>query len=223
MKRNNINYLIFDSDGTLVDTLRLIVAAYNYAVEPVLARTFDEGQVYALFGPPMERIFGNLLPPSAVNGAVDRYHAFYRQHFHEYARVYPGIFDLLTAIQKSDRKLGVLTGAGRVAAELTMQFTYLSAFFTTLVTGDDVDHPKPDPQGLFMAISKIGGISDETIYVGDSIVDLDAAKRAGARSGAALWGSRYPAELSMSSPDFIFREPSQIMEIIVHGRADEDR
>jgi HAD superfamily hydrolase (TIGR01509 family) len=218
--QGGIGCLIFDSDGTLVDTLHLIVEAFNYAAEPVLGKRFDEADVSALLGPTMKRIFTNLLPPDAVNDAVDRYHRFYRQHFHEYARVYPDVLELLTAIQKSGRKLGVLTGAGRIAAESTMQFARLSEFFTTLVTGDDVDHPKPDPQGLLMAISKTGVTPDKTVYVGDSVVDLETARRAGARSGAALWGSRHPNELSLWRPDFIFREPSQITETITDERID---
>jgi HAD superfamily hydrolase (TIGR01509 family) len=213
--QDDIRCLIFDSDGTLVDTLDLIVAAYNYAVEPVFGKTFSEAQVSALFGPPMRRILANVLRPSAVNDAVNRYHAFYRQHFHDHVRVYPGILEVLTAIQKSGRKLGVLTGAGRVAAEVTLQYAQLSEFFQTLVTGDDVTHPKPDPQGLRMAISQIGEIPEKTVYVGDNVVDLEAAKRAGARSAAALWGSRHRDELTMWRPNYILREPSQITQTML--------
>ena len=212
---DEVSCIIFDSDGTLVDTLDIIVAGYNYAVEPVLGKKFSEAEVSALFGPPMKRILANVLPPSGVEDAVNRYHTFYRQHFHDRARVYPGILDVLKTIQKSGIKMGVLTGAGRVAAEVTLQSARLSKFFPTLVTGDDVASPKPDPQGLLMAIAQIGEPSSKTVYVGDNVVDLEAAKRSGAASAAALWGSRHRDDIKMWNPKYVLHEPSQILETMV--------
>lgn len=214
MARTTIDYFIFDSDGTLVDTLQLIVASFNYAVKPMLGKSFDQEHVAALFGPTMPKILASTLPATHVAEAVERYHQYFIRHFREYAKPYPGIPKLLSALQEAGRTLGVLTGAGKVPAEATMQESHLSRFFTTLVTGDDVEHPKPDPEGLRLAISRIKAVPERTIYIGDSKVDIEASRRAGIRSGAALWGSRYPAELSRSTPGFLFQDPSQVMTIL---------
>jgi HAD superfamily hydrolase (TIGR01509 family) len=207
-----IDCILFDSDGTLVDSLKLIVSAYNYAVEPALHETFRDEQVASLFGPPMEKIFSTVLPAKFANTAVLRYHEYYREHFHDYAKVYPGIPELVTSLYASNQKLGVVTGAGRTAAELTLKLSGLSSSFKTVVTGDDVNRPKPDPDGLKLAIRKMSATPDRTIYIGDSGVDIRAAKNAGAKSAGALWGSRHLTELLNLSPDFLFHRPSDVLE-----------
>ena len=207
-----IDCILFDSDGTLVDSLKLIVSAYNYAVEPALHETFQDEQVASLFGPPMEKIFSTVLPAEFANTAIIRYHEYYRERFHDYAKVYQGIPELVTSLYDSNQKLGVVTGAGRTAAQLTLKLSGLSFAFKTVVTGDDVDQPKPSPGGLQLAIHKMSAAPDRTIYIGDSGVDILAAKNAGAKSGGALWGSRHPAELIKTKPDFLFRKPSDVLE-----------
>jgi HAD superfamily hydrolase (TIGR01509 family) len=207
-----IDCILFDSDGTLVDSLKLIVSAYNYAVEPALHETFGDEQVASLFGPPMEKIFSTVLPAKFANNAVLRYHEYYREHFLDYAKTYPGVPELVTSLYDSNQKLGVVTGAGRMAAELTLKLSGLSTYFKTVVTGDDVNRPKPDPDGLQLAIRKLSAIPDRTIYIGDSGVDIRAAKNAGTKSAGALWGSQRPTELVKLNPDFVFHKPSDVLE-----------
>jgi len=209
-----IECILFDSDGTLVDSLKLIVNAYNYAVEPVLRQSFGEKQVASLFGPTMERVFSAVLPAKFVDEAILRYHEYYQKHFHEYAKVYPGIPELIASLYNSHRPLGVVTGAGRRAAELTMRLSGLSAFFKTVITGDDVARPKPDPDGLYLAIRQMSATPVRTIYIGDSVVDIQAAKRAGIKSAGAAWGSRQSAELMISNPTFLFHSPSDVLELL---------
>ncbi len=207
-----MNCILFDSDGTLVDSLKLIVTAYNYAVEPALHRTFRDEEVASLFGPPMEKIFSTVLPAKFSNNAMLRYHEYYREHFHDYAKVYPGIQELVTSLHDSNQPLGVVTGAGKMAAELTLELSGLCSSFKTVVTGDDVNRPKPDPGGLQLAIRNMSALPHRTIYIGDSVVDIQAAKNAGTMSGGALWGSRHPTELLKLNPDFLFHKPSDVLE-----------
>ncbi len=209
---SKIDCIIFDSDGTLVDSLNLIVSAYNYAVEPALHETFGDEQVASLFGPPMEKIFSTVLSAKFANDAVLRYHEYYLEHFHDFAKVYPGISELVTSLHDSNQTLGVVTGAGRIAAELTLKLSDLSTFFSTVVTGDDIGRPKPDPDGLQLAIRKMSAIPNRTIYIGDSVSDIQAAKNAGTLSAGALWGSRHSTELVKLNPDFLFHKPSDVLE-----------
>jgi len=160
----------------------------------------------------MEKIFSTVLPAKFANNAVVRYHAYYHEHFHDYAKVYPGIPELVTSLHDSNQTLGVVTGAGRIAAELTLKLSGLSSFFTTVVTGNDVNRPKPDPDGLQLAIRKMSAVPGRTIYIGDSVVDIQAAKNAGTMSAGALWGSRHPTELVKLNPDFLFHKPSDVLE-----------
>ena len=205
--------MIFDSDGTLVDSLKLIVSAYNYAVEPAMHKTFSDTYVSSLFGPTMEKIFTETLPSKYVAEAILRYHQYYLEHFHDHAKVYPEIPELIKSLHGT-RSLGVLTGAGRMAATLTLQQSGLADYFQIVVTGDDTHRPKPDPEGLRLTIAKMSAAPQSTVYIGDSRIDIEAAKGAGILSGGALWGSKQPSELAASNPDFLFQKPSEVLKAI---------
>ena len=211
----HISFVIFDTDGTLVDDLDLIVAAYNYAVSEYLGREFGAEEVLSLFGPPMSKIIAKMVAREFLDSAVDKYHEYYSVHFHERARTYPGVHKMLTFLEGAGCQLGVLTGAGRKAATITLEKSGLSQFFDAIVTGDDVTQPKPDPEGLGLAINLMKASPERTICIGDSSLDIQMSKRCGIRSGAALWGSRNTEELRALGPDFVFNRPSDVEEALV--------
>lgn len=209
-------YVIFDTDGTLVDTLELIVASYNYAVAELLGKKFGTAEVSGLFGPTMEKILAKIVPSKYLKAAVARYHEYYQLHFRDHARIYPGIHELLSALHRTGKKLAVFTGAGEQAAKVTLEQAGLSGFFSTVVTGDDVSQPKPDPHGLILAMRAIGASADQTIYIGDTREDVEASRSAGIRSAVALWGSGDSSRLRALKSDFIFRDPSEALEVLLN-------
>lgn len=210
-----LSFVIFDTDGTLVEDLDLIVAAYNYAVSEYLEREFGVEEVSALFGPPMSKIVAKAVAPEFLDVAVKKYHEYYSVHFHERARSYPGVRKMLTSLKEASYRLGVLTGAGREAARITLEKSRLSEFFDAIVTGDDVTQPKPDPEGLGLAINLMKAFPERTVCIGDSPLDIQASRRFGIRSGAALWGSRNIEEIRALKPDFIFNRPSDVEEALL--------
>ena len=210
-----LSFVIFDTDGTLVEDLDLIVAAYNYAVSEYLGREFSVEEVSAFFGPPMSKIVAKAVPPELLDSAVNKYHDYYSDHFHERARAFPGVREMLTSLKKAGYRLGVLTGAGRVAAKITLEKSGLSQFFDVVVTGDDVTHPKPDPEGLGLAIRLMKASPERSVCIGDSPLDIQGSRRFGIRSGAALWGSRNIEEVRELKPDFIFNSPSDVEEALL--------
>ena len=207
--------MIFDTDGTLVEDLDLIVAAYNYAVSEYLGREFGLEEVSALFGPPMSKIVAKVVAPELLDSAVNKYHEYYSIHFHEQAKAYPGVCKMLTSLKEADYRLGVLTGAGREAAKITLEKSGLSQFFDSIVTGDDVTHPKPDPEGLGLVINLMKASPERTVCIGDSPLDIQASRRFGIRSGAALWASQNTEEIRALNPDFIFNRPSDVEEALL--------
>ena len=81
------------------------------------------------------------------------------------------------------------------------------------MTGDDVNKPKPDPEGLRIAMERIGAHSDQTIYVGDHPDDIAASRNAGARTAAANWGSLHGTKLYDLKPDFLFKHPFEVLSL----------
>jgi HAD superfamily hydrolase (TIGR01509 family) len=164
-------------------------------------------------GGTLEDQLANYVPLSAVPKAVDRYHKYFTRHFNTGIRVFPGIRELLFTLHRKGVKLAVCTGADKRTANCTLAQSGLSQFFAAVVTGDDVSAPKPDPEGLTVAMNAIGANADETVYVGDHPNDIQASRDVGAKTAAAFWGSMHRNKLEDLKPDFLFRHPSEALRL----------
>jgi pyrophosphatase PpaX len=214
--------ILFDLDGTLIDTFRLYVESYRRALEPFLghAPTLEEMAAHA---PSSERGFltGWL---GAERG--DACHAAFRAHYADLHRalvdgVYDGVREMLAALRSADYPLGIVTGKGRHAGEVTDRELDLGAW-RVVVTDDDVAAPKPSPEGLLAAAHALSVDPAEIAYVGDSLSDLAAGRAAGMRVAAVLWpktgegeAERFVNSVRAHSPDWIFTRPADVTRAFV--------
>jgi len=205
-------WVIFDMDGTLVDTFQLNRRSFNYAVRKFLKRTLTTEEALGITGGTLEEQLTNYMPVSGVPGAIQRHYAHYARHF-DGTRVFPGVRGLLFTLHAKGVELAVCTGADGRIAEYTLARSGLSKFFTTVVTADDVSKPKPDPEGLRIVMERIGADSDQTAYVGDHPNDIGASRSAGVKTAGARWGSKHKGELQALKPDFLFNHPSEALTL----------
>jgi len=199
--------VIFDMDGTLVDNMELIVRSLNFAVSDIVGRSFSRKEAYSLFGPTLEEIIVSLVPSTEGENCVRKYHRYYRENFNKLASVYAGIPALLTHLQSAGIGTAVYTGSDGRMTKTTLELTGLQKHFAVVVTADEVKKQKPDPEGLIRTLDSMHGKREATLYLGDAVRDVEAAKRASMVSAAALWGFGDPATLRASKPDFAFDEP----------------
>ena len=202
-------WIVFDMDGTLVDTLGLNLDALNYAVKGFLERSLSVDEASAVPSGTLGEQLASFIPVSAIPQATERFLAYYTSHFGSGTRFFPGLRGLLFTLQARGVELAVCTGAGRSIADYTLERFGLSQFFRTIVTVDDVSEPKPDPEGLRTVMETIGADCNHTVYIGDHPDDIEASRKAGVKSAGALWGSMYRDELHSLKPDFLFKHPSQ--------------
>jgi HAD superfamily hydrolase (TIGR01509 family) len=182
-----VRCVLFDLDGTLLDTWRLYIAAYQRALAPFLGRpvTLDD---LRRFKPVSER---RLIRQAVGEAETDRYHRAFVAHydalFDETCEgFYPGATELLAALRERHTRLGMVTGKSRPAYEITQRRCALGPF-EAVVTDEDVAMPKPDPEGLRLALAQMHVAPAQAIYVGDSLDDLGAARAAGIAFAAVLW------------------------------------
>ncbi len=212
--KRKVAYVIFDVDGTLVDNLDLIVKSFNLAVAESAGREFSKEEAYALFGPTLEEMIADIVPSGNVEVAIERYHEYYKKHFHSFARAYPGISQLIASLQSSGIEISICTGSSRRMTQTTLAESGLQDRFSKVVTADDVSHQKPDPEGLIMAVQMMKAHADQTVYLGDSARDIEASRRAGIGSAAALWGFGNESKLRALRPDFVFRDTSDALRLL---------
>ena len=190
-----IRCVLFDLDGTLIDTWDLYVRAMERTLEEISHKEIPPERLATLRLNSEPRLLGYFVPPDEVGGAHQRFLANYNA-LHEscFGGVYPGVRDLLKTLRSRGNKMGIVTGKSRGAWEITLRHVPLVPF-DTLVFDDDVSEPKPDSEGIAKALADLGASPSETIYVGDSLCDLEAATAAGVQFLGAGW-SKTEAEIS---------------------------
>jgi HAD superfamily hydrolase (TIGR01509 family) len=195
-----IRAVLFDLDGTLVNTWALYLESYLRTLEPYAGRRLSLDEIRQLHPSSEMRALHSVVPADQVADAHASLLANYRAlHDELFAGVYPGVLAMLAALRARGLTLGVVTGKSRGAWAVTHPASGLGDF-AVFVGDDDVAEAKPSPDGLRLALRRLDVSTDEALYVGDSIPDASAARDAGVRFAAALWAKR-----SGDVPDFLRR------------------
>ncbi len=204
-------------DGTLISTLPLIFHCVNHVTQKYLGKTLSLEDVIAGFGPPARVIIRNLtssLPVGTGELAVQDYYGCYRTHCSSKALLFPGIADLLRKLDKTGRKLAVVTGVERVLMRSSLDAFGLREHFEVLIAGDDVHLSKPDPEGILSALGKMGLDPGSCMMIGDSPADIIAGKKAGVLTGAALWSPEGQGDPTKEGPDYSFRSVPELARFL---------
>ena len=206
--------VLFDLDGTLIDSGEVILASFRHATQTVLARVIPDEVLMANVG-------GHGIRAQMVEFDVERADelvSVYREHnLATYAGVamFPGIADVLDSLHGEDRRLGLVTVKGRPTVALTFEMHPLEHYFGTVVTGDDTVRHKPDPEPLQLALERLAGDPADAVYVGDSPFDIRAAKAAGIASAAVGWGRIHRRErLLTEQPDVFVERPEELLDVL---------
>jgi phosphoglycolate phosphatase/AHBA synthesis associated protein len=214
MTHRAINAVVFDMDGTLIDSATVIPDAYIACVTALGGPSYTPPEIIAAYpvGPP-EAMLTHLLGRNSTPAEVDDYHV----RLERLARgvtVYPGINETLATLA-SQVPLAVFTGASIRACRTLLRPTGLLGYFATLVGGDEVARPKPYPDGILEACRRIGVNPPDAAYVGDAPNDLRAARRSGTLALAAAWGHQYqPNEPS----DGVLERPAELVDYVMGRR-----
>lgn len=193
--------LLFDIDGTLVDTFDAILTSMNIAMEEVGAEPLRREELRPLIG---RTVASQLAILRGMSGrVVDTVHEAYYRHFADLvrtgARLYPGVREALEVLR--GYTMGTITTRRSSVAQLMLQVCQIDKFFTTIVGGDEVTRPKPHPDLVQRSCDSLGVSPREAVAVGDSPVDILAAMAAGARTVAVLYGYGDRGEIEGARPE----------------------
>lgn len=195
-----VRQLVWDMDGTLLDSSVAVPAAYVAAVRRLGGPPVSPEQVVASYAlGPAEALLAHLLGRDLADGESE---AYYGELATVTVRPYRGVTDVLSALRARGHRLAVFTGASSRAA--AMLLTTAGVIPDVLVGGDEVRHPKPAADGLLLAARRLGIPASAMAYIGDAPNDMRAARAAGGMSAAAAWGHQYdaavPADVTLPTP-----------------------
>jgi HAD superfamily hydrolase (TIGR01509 family) len=202
---------IFDIDGTLTRTNELIFASFNHVATKRLGRRFAPEEIVALFGPPEEGAVVKVFGAEAVDEVMEELLAFYASQHSALASLHAGMEEILASLRSRGVRLAIFTGKGRRTTAITLETLNLAGYFDMIVSGNDVVHHKPNPEGIVKVLEAFALEPAETVMVGDSMSDVKAARAAGIRIASVLWDCYDCERVRQANADLVFERPDQLL------------
>ena len=216
-----VSAVVFDLDGTLVDTMACILATYVDTIRSLGGPDVTIDDVLGKFHiGPTRVVLEHFLGRPLVAEDLECYFAAYEQAITG-LQPFPGVVDLVEELRRAGYRLGLFTSATRRAATLVLATAGLDRLFEVIVGGDEIVHPKPASDGLELICRRLGVRPNTTAYVGDALVDLECAISAGALAIHARWGGASGVE---AGEHVVAECPADILaclKSVKRGRPDE--
>jgi pyrophosphatase PpaX len=207
--------VLFDLDGTLIDSGSMIIASMKHAAKAVLGREIPEEVLAAAVGGP-----GLVAQMEALDAArVDDLVAAYRAHnepLHDELEAFWEVVQVLPRLREEGRRLGIVTAKRRATVDLAFdRLPELESNFDVVITSDDTKRHKPAPDPILAAMAQLDALPADTAYVGDSPFDIRAAKAAGVYAVAVAWGGIHKDEvLEREGPDAFVRRAEELLAVL---------
>ncbi len=213
---------LFDLDGTLLDSLELILDSYRHTLMVHRGEAPADEVWIAGIGTPLRT---QLAPFVENDEELERFVDTYREHnfAHHDAmmKAFPGIRDVVESIRSNGKRLGIVTSKARKGTAKGLKIGGLEGLFQAIVAADDVERHKPDPTPVLKALDLLNADAERTVFIGDSPHDMAAGRSAGVLTAAALWGPFDRDTLALFSPDYWLSEPSDVLSL--DGRLSETK
>jgi pyrophosphatase PpaX len=210
--------VLFDLDGTLIDSRDLILSSFRHTMEVHLGWVPPDKAWLANMGRPLiTQLRGFVDTEQEAQEMMETYRLHNAQQHDSSVRPFPGMSETLRQLRAGGYRLGIVTSKMREMAIRGLETCDLGLdWFSAFVTADDPVAHKPDPAPVVLALERVGGAEAvRALFVGDSVWDLKAGRAAGTATAAALWGPFGRDELAEGAPDYWLAEPPAISELLL--------
>ncbi len=205
---------VFDLDGTLADTIGLIVESYQHAFRTVLGHEEDPALIRSWIGRPLIGAFRDHSPEQA-DELYETYLTWNAENTERLIRGFDGVREVLADVAAAGVRVGVATSKRRVSARQAMDLLGLTEHVEVLVAMEDTDKHKPDPTPLRLCLDRMSRSSSDAVYVGDAVVDVVAGKAAGMDTIAVTWGAGLPEPLEQVRPTVIAATADELRAALI--------
>ncbi|MDX6388166.1 MAG: pyrophosphatase PpaX [Gaiellaceae bacterium] len=204
--------VLFDFDGTVVDSGPIILASMRHATQSVLGREISEQELMASVGGPGLEAQMEAFAPDRVEELVRVYRA-HNEPLHDTLEAFRGIVDTLTTLKAQGRTLGLVTAKRRSTVDLAFAQLPIAHLFETVVGGDETELHKPHPAPLLLGLERLGARADQAAYVGDSPYDMQAAKAGGLYAVGVSWGGIH-TRAALSDADLVVDTAEELLAVL---------
>lgn len=211
---SNIKTMLFDLDGTIIDTNELIIRSFIESLKGVVPESFGREHIIPSMGQPLTdqmRLFSGL---EEVSHLVAAYREVNLRLHDEFVKSFDYVNEVLETLHGKGIQIGVVTTKMRLTTERGLKYVGLADYIDAIVTIDDVVNPKPHPEPVSMAIKLLGADPATTIMVGDSIVDMQSAKAAGTLAIGVAWSLKGEQILKDAGADHVIHDMRDLYSFV---------
>lgn len=207
--------VLFDLDGTILNTNELIIASFLHTLEGETDRSYKREDIIGNFG----RTLVDQLRDYTGQEDVERYIAKYREYnmsrHDELIAEFPYVSEVVEQLSRAGLKLGVVTSKVRRTSLMGLERFKLKDYMGSIVTVEDVHNPKPHQEGILKALAELGVAPEDALMVGDSQYDIHAAKNAGVRVAGVAWTAKGEAFLRQIGPDYMISDMRELIDLCI--------
>ncbi|MEO6708201.1 MAG: HAD-IA family hydrolase [Planctomycetota bacterium] len=210
--------VLFDLDGTLIDSIELIERSYRHVLSTHPSRAFDRDEWLGGLGRPLKWQFEQwTADPLEVQRMIATYRAHNNLHHDAMVKPYPGAVEAVESLKRRGVLLGVVTSKMKAGALRGLACAGFDGLFEVVIGCDDVREPKPAPEPALLALERLGAKESRAFMVGDSPHDIRCGQQAGTRTAAALWGPFSRKLFAQDEPDLWLEHPREIAQLFADG------
>jgi pyrophosphatase PpaX len=195
--------ILFDFDGTLVDSIELILESYRHTMRVHRGDAMSDALWLEGLGTPLRVQFRSFTDdPAEVDAMIETYREWNMANHDRMVRAYPGALETVKQLKSAGARMGIVTSKNLRGLNRGLALCGFDGLFDVLMTSDMMDASKPDPAPVLAALAELGASPAGALMVGDSPHDVAAGRNAGTRTAACLWGPFDRARLEQERPDF---------------------
>jgi len=208
-----VHTVLFDLDGTIIDTNELIIQSFLHALKGTVPESFGREQIIPYMGMTLVYQMQQFAGRDQVDDLVRAYREHNLRHHDEMVTLFPGVEETMLALRERGVKLGIVTTKMRDSTERALRLLGIRSYLDVIVTLDDVERPKPHPEPVLRAISALGSAPSATLMLGDSPADMQSAATAGAIPVGVAWSLKGEAVLREAGAKHVVQDMGQLLTL----------
>ena len=216
--------VLFDLDGTLIDSIELILNSARYAFQDREGYVPSDAEWLTGVGIPLVNMFRRYAADEAeVTALIGKYREYQLEHHDRLVRCYDTVVETVDLIRAAGHPVAIVTSKAVWLAKRGLDHVGLGAHFDVIIGCDSCQRHKPDPEPVHIALERLSYRPDDAVFVGDSIHDMEAGRAAGVATVAALWGPFTREDLAASRPDHFLERMADLPAVLSRIQAGRNK
>ncbi|QDQ00072.1 pyrophosphatase PpaX [Lysinibacillus fusiformis] len=211
-----VKALLFDFDGTLLNTNELIIQTFMHVLEERFPGQYSPKDCLKFIGPSLKQTFSDITP-GEEDEMIANYRTWNMLHHDELVTEYPDVVSTLEQLKSMGIKLAIVSTKRNEMIDRGLSILGATHLFEIRIGSNDVKNVKPDPEPVLLALERLGLTKEEAIMIGDNSHDIEAAHNAGVRAAGVAWSIRGAQYLQQFNPEYLLQGMSDLFDIVKEG------